>query len=289
MQCSACMLFRAMLRFSRSMKPALLCLLDECRKLWRLRALQAVMARRELAARVAGAAGGLLWVWLPPLATVAVYFLVFDVVFQMRLGADAPAQRVGAFLTVGMLAWMAFADALARAMNSLLDAGSMLQKNPLPPGLFVVRTVLASCAVFAPLLLTLVPLYAGSHHWGVGMLALPLLLAGQALLALLLGYVLAVMTAALRDVAQVANLLLQLGVFLSPILFPLTMFPAGWRWLLWLNPMTAPVLGWQAVLLQGVWPSMQQVWAPMAAWLVFATLALAVVLQRSREQLADWL
>ena len=271
------------------MKSFLPCLLDECCQLWRLRALLAVMARRELAQRVAGAAGGLLWVWLPPLATVAVYFLVFDVVFQMRLGANAPAQRVGAFLTVGMLAWMAFADALSRAMNSLLDAGSMLQKNPLPPGLFVARTVLASTAVFAPLLLALVPLYAGSHHWGVGLLALPLLLAGQVLLALLLGYVLAVMTAALRDVAQVANLLLQLGVFLSPILFPLAMFPAAGRWLLWLNPMTAPVLGWQAALLQGAWPSAAQVWAPMAAWLAFATLALAVVLQRSREQLADWL
>lgn len=271
------------------MNAAFACLIDECRQLWRLRALLVEMARRELAARVAGSAGGLLWVWLPPLATVAVYFLVFDVVFQMRLGAEAPAQRVGAFLTVGMLAWMAFADALSRAMNSLLDAGSMLQKNPLPPGLFVARTVLASCAVFAPLLLVLVLLYAGSHHWGVGLLAVPLLLAGQVLLALLLGYVLAVLTAALRDVAQVAGLLLQLGVFLSPILFPLAMFPAGWRWLLWLNPMTAPVLGWQAALLQGACPSTSQVWAPLAAWLLLAAALLAVVLRRSREQLADWL
>ena len=267
----------------------LACLLDECCALWRLRALLAVMARRELAARVAGSAGGLLWVWLPPLATVAVYFLVFDVVFKMRLGADAPAQRVGAFLTVGMLAWMAFADALMRGMNSLLDAGGMLQKNPLPPGLFVARTVLASTAVFAPLVLALVPIYTGSHHWGVGLLATPLLLAGQVLLALLLSYVLAVMTAALRDVAQFVGLLMQLGVFLSPILFPLAMFPAGWRWLLWLNPMTAPVLGWQAALLQGAWPSVAEVWAPLAAWLLLAALVLAVVLRRSREQLADWL
>ena len=119
-------------------------LLAECRQLWRLRALLAVMTRRELAGRFAGSAGGRLWVWLPPLLTVAAYYLVFDVVFGMRLGAGAPTARVGTYLIVGMLAWMAFADAVQRGMTSLLDAGALLQKNPLPPGLFPARTVLAS-------------------------------------------------------------------------------------------------------------------------------------------------
>ena len=65
------------------------------------------------------------------------------------------------------------------------------------------------------------------------------------------------------------------------------------RGLPWWNE-TAPVVlphlnAEQAALLQGAWPSAHQVWVPMGAWLVFAALVLAVVLQRSREQLADWL
>ena len=60
-------------------------------------------------------------------------------------------------------------------------------------------------------------------------------------------------------------LLLSLGVFLSPVLFPLTLFPERWRWLLWLNPMTAPVLGYQSALLQGAWPP-AGVWLALLAW-----------------------
>ena len=260
----------------------------ECRQLWRLRALLAVMTRRELAARFAGSAGGVLWVWLPPLLTIAAYYLVFDVVFGMRLGAGAPTGRVGTYLIVGMLPWMAFADATQRGMTSLLDAGGLLHKNPLPPALFPARAVLASGVVFAPLLLALLPLYAGSHHFAPGVWALLPLLALQGLLCFLLAYLLAILAAALRDVVQVVGVALSLGVFLSPVLFPATLFPERWRWLLWLNPMTAPVLGYQTALLRGAWPAWD-VWLVLAAWIAVLAAALSLAVARSRDQVVDWL
>ena len=263
-------------------------LVTECRQLWRLRGLLAVLARRELGARTAGSAGGWLWVWLPPLLTIAAYYLLFDVVFGMRLGAGAPTARVGTYLVVGMLAWSAFADATQRGMGSLLDAGSLLHKNPLPPGLFPARAVLASGVVFAPLLLALLPLYMGAHQWRAGVWAVLPLLALQALLSFLLAYLLAILAAALRDVAQGVQVLLSLGVFLSPVLFPLTLFPERWRWLLWLNPMTAPVLGYQSALLQGAWPPLA-VWLALLAWIGVLAALLSLALARSRDQLVDWL
>lgn len=257
-------------------------------QLWRSRALLAQLTRRELAQRTAGSAGGLLWVWLPPLATVAAYFLVFDLVFGMRLGGQAPTSRVGTYLIVGMLPWMAFADAVQRGMGSLLEAGGMLQKNPLPPVLFPARAVLASAVVFAPLVLALLPLYAGSHGFGVGVWALPLLMGLQWLLSFLLAYLLAILAAALRDVTQVVGVLLSLGVFVSPVLFPMSLFPAGWRWLLYANPMTAPVLGYQSALLQGVWPP-ATVWLVLLGWVALLAVLLSLAVARSREQLVDWL
>ena len=141
-------------------------LVDDARTLWRLRSLVRVLTRRELVARFAGAAGGVLWAWVQPLLTIASYYLVFDIVFAMRMGENAPTQRVGTYLIVGMMAWTAFADAVQRGMSSLVDAGGILQKNPLPPVLFPTRAVLASALVYAPMLLLLAlgywPLHQGS-------------------------------------------------------------------------------------------------------------------------------
>ena len=80
----------------------------ECLALGRARALWWVMARREITARYAGTAAGVLWAYIQPLLMVAAYYLVFDVVFAMRLGDNAPTTAVGAYLVVGSLPWMAF-------------------------------------------------------------------------------------------------------------------------------------------------------------------------------------
>lgn len=263
-------------------------LAEEARAAWRARGLVWVMTRREISARNAGSAGGWLWSYAQPLLMVAAYYLVFDVVFAMRLGDNAPTRNVGAFLVVGALPWMAFCDTVSRAMNSLLDAGSMLQKTPLPAVLFPVRSALASSVIYAPIMLALTLAYTPMHRFAPAMLAIVPLIALQLLLSFALGYLLALFAAALRDTTQVVAFLFSVGIFLSPVLFPATMFPQAWRWVLWLNPMSALVIGYQSILLQGEWPAWT-VWVVTLGWIALLLGALSVVVSRSRDQLADWL
>jgi lipopolysaccharide transport system permease protein len=183
---------------------------------------------------------------------------------------------------------MAFCDAIGRAMNSLIDAGDILKKNPLPPVLFPARTVLASTVIYAPLMVLLAISYTPLHGFSAALLGMLPLLVLQVALSVVLGYLLAVFAAALRDTIQVVAFLLSVGIFLSPVLFPVTMFPQAWRWVLWLNPMTAPITGYQAILLQGQWPD-PVTWLVMGIWLVVLSLMLDVVVRRSRDQLVDWL
>lgn len=261
---------------------------SDARAVWRARGLVRVLTRREVAARHAGTAVGILWLYLQPLLTVAAYYLVFDIVFAMRLAEGAPARAVGTFLIVGALPWMAFCDAVSRGMNSLIEAGGLLQKNPLPPILFTTRSVLASAVIFGPLMLALAAAYAPVHGLGLPLAAFVPLLALQLLLSWLLGYLLAILAAALRDTVQMVGFLLSVGIYLSPILFPLNLFPEGWRWVLWLNPMTALVQGYQQVLLLGAWPP-ASVWWVGLAWVGAIALVLNVLVARSRDQLVDWL
>lgn len=262
--------------------------LQEWRSLWRNRDMLWVMTRRELASRYAGSSIGMLWAYLQPILTVAAYFLVFDVVFAMRMGDDAPTSRVGTYLVVGALPWLAFCESLSRGASSLVDAGSLLQKNALPPVLFVARSVLAGWVVFVPLMAALTLAYMPISGLRWALLAVPLLLLLQGVLALLLAHVLAILTAAVRDTSQVLNFMLSVGIYLSPILFPLSLFPVAWRWVLFANPMSALVLGYQSVLLKGQWPPIE-LWLVAMGWLLVLALLLNVLIRRSRDELVDWL
>lgn len=264
-------------------------LAQELAALWRSRSLAWMLARRDMATRHAAAAGGVLWAYVQPLLMVAAYYLLFDVVFAMRVGDGPTATRAaGQFLIVGALPWMAFCDAVSRGMSSLIEAGSLLQKNALPAVLFPVRAVIASTIVFGPLILLVTLAYGPVHRFALPVLSVIPLLALQLLLCAVLGYLLAVLAAALRDTVQIVTFLLSVGIFVSPVLFPMTMFPQDWRWALWLNPMTPFVSGYQSVLLQGAWPS-PAVWLAPLAWIGASAWLLGVVIRRSRDELVDWL
>ena len=92
----------------------------------------------------------------------------------------------------------------------------------------------------------------------------------------------------MRDVLQVVQFCLTVGIFASPVMFPASMFPASLRWVLWLNPMTAFIEAYQSILLRGALPPID-CWLAMGGWLLVIALVLDRALLYSREQLVDWL
>jgi lipopolysaccharide transport system permease protein len=255
---------------------------------WRLRALLRQMTLREVQASFRGSVLGVFWIYAQPLLTIAAYYLVFDVILEARLGESAPTRAVGVYLIAGMVPWMAFSDAVSRSMRSLLDASALLQKNALSPVLFPARAVLASALTYLPPLMLAGLAISAIQGFSLALFWLPVLIAMQYLLAFLCGYALAVLSAAMRDVLQLAGFCLSLGVFASPVLFTIDMVPAGYAWLFWLNPMTPVILGCQSILLLGQVPS-ASVWLPLVVWLFVMSVLVNRLIVRSQEHLVDWL
>jgi len=263
-------------------------LVNDLRALLAAKGLLALMVRRELASRHAGSIIGVGWAYAQPLLTMLAYYFMFDVVFKARLSDSAPTRAVGAFLIVGMLPWQAFCEAIVRASGSLIDAGDLLQKNPLPLVLFPVRAVLSAGVVYLPLFLLLTLAYMPLHGWGRGLLFLPVWLLLQLVLCVMLGYLLALLAAAMRDVTQIVSFALNIGIFASPVLFPVSMFPQSLRWLLWVNPMTPLVQGYQTILLEGGIPP-PETWLGIGTWMICLGFLLDRMLSHAREQVVDWL
>jgi lipopolysaccharide transport system permease protein len=72
------------------------------------------------------------------------------------------------------------------------------------------------------------------------------------------------------------------------VLFPLSLFPAAWQWVLYLNPMSSWVLAYQQAMLLGQWPS-AHLWLIMLLWLSLLALLLIWLHRNSRDELVDWL
>jgi lipopolysaccharide transport system permease protein len=66
------------------------------------------------------------------------------------------------------------------------------------------------------------------------------------------------------------------------------MFPEAWRWILYVNPMSALVIAYQSVLLLGQWPGLS-VWLVTLAWIAALAILLNALIERSRDELVDWL
>lgn len=262
-------------------------LLLDVRALWHARALLFMITRRDVLARFAGAFLGWLWSYMQPILTIAVYYVVFDLVLEARFGSDMGNRSVGIYLIVGMIPWMAFVDAVSRGMSSLIESSGIIQKNPLPLVLFPARSVLASAVTYSPLFFLVAIVYSFKQPT-LALIAIPVFMLLLYMLVFLLSYSLAIMAAAFRDVLQIVGFLLSLGVFVSPILFPVTMFPVDIQWLVWLNPITPMVLAMQDILLKGAWPAVTY-YLIMLGWILALSGFTSVLISRSREHLADWL
>ena len=125
-----------------------------------------------------------MWAYAQPLLTMATYYLVFDVVFAMRVGEGASTRAVGTYLIAGMLPWMAFSDAVARAMNSLLESANVLQKILCPDALPRARCAGQQCGFALCCCSWCLPM-SPLHHFAPALLLLPVLVGVQIVLCLL--------------------------------------------------------------------------------------------------------
>src|SRR2546422_6960686 len=214
-------------------------------------------AWRELRARYKGSALGFAWNFVNPLLQLVVFWILFGVVLRTRPITASGEQPYAIFLFVGLLPWTFFATALQSGASAILANGSLVKKVRMPLQLLPAASVLSALANF---LLSLVVLLAGLAVLGPrhpeGLVWLPLLVALQIVMNLGFAYLLSALAVFFRDVQHILGILLLAWYFLTPVLFSGSLLddrPEQLR-LLYLNPMTAPIVAYQRALLDGLPP-----------------------------------
>ena len=190
----------------------------------RNRALFANFFRRELFSRYLGSVSGLAWALLHPLALLAVYHFVFTTVF--RAGA-MNGKSFLLFVAVALWPWLAAQEALQRGTGSIATYAGLIRKVAFPHQIVVYASVAATLALqFAGYLAVLLVLavFGEPVHFEGLLLAVPLwLILAVAVTGLALA--LAALQVFIRDVEHILMPVLMILMYLTPILYPLSLVP----------------------------------------------------------------
>jgi lipopolysaccharide transport system permease protein len=204
------------------------------------------LVRRNLRSRYKQAALGASWALLQPALQVVVFTVVFG-----RLGRiDSAGVPYPVFALAGLIAWNLFAKVIADGSASLVSNQHMITKLFFPRIYLVLASgasALVDAAVGVGLLAILMVVYDVPVRPSI-VLGVPLL-AAVLLLAYGLAAFLAAVNARWRDVQHTMPFLIQVGMFLTPVIYPLGIVPERWQWLLSLNPLAGLVAGFRGAVL----------------------------------------
>lgn len=190
---------------------------------------------------------GWLWAIVQPVASVAIYSVIFTRFVKVDTGAIA----YPVFSYVAVVPWALFSTSLQDMTASLSLNFSLVTKVYFPREVLPVSAMLARLLDFGVASLVLVGLMI-LYQVPVllpGLLFLPLILAVQIMLILGLGLVTSATNVFFRDVQPMLTLVVQLWFYASPIIYPVSLVPEKWRMLYFLNPMAGILEAYRSVLL----------------------------------------
>jgi lipopolysaccharide transport system permease protein len=216
------------------------------KELWAYRELFWVLTVRDVKVRYKQTVLGAGWAIIQPVMTMVVFSIIFGGFAKMP--SDGFPYPV--FVYAGLLPWTFFANSLTRSGSSVVSSAQLVSKIYFPRLIIPLASVgmnIVDLAISTAVLLLLM-LYFGVT-WSVNLLAAPLLVVLVVFMALGVGTCIAALNVAYRDFSFLTPFLIQLWMFATPVIYPASLVPEKWHWLLYLNPMAGIIEGFRSAFL----------------------------------------
>jgi lipopolysaccharide transport system permease protein len=239
---------------------------------WHYRELLYFLAWREVKVRYKQAALGAAWAIIQPLFTM----IIFTLFFGRLAGVPSDGIPYPLFSFCALVPWTYFAGTLSLAGNSLVSNANLVTKVYFPRVLLPAATVLSGMLDFligSVFLVFMMIYYHVKPGWQL--LLVPLFVLHMMLLALGISMLLAAFNVRYRDVKYALPFIIQIWLFVTPIIYPVTFLPARYQKVLALNPMAGIVEGLRACLFstrQMPWKLVEISWSVTLVLLVCGAL-----------------
>jgi lipopolysaccharide transport system permease protein len=215
------------------------------------------LVRRDLESRYKGSVMGNFWPLLNQIAQLLIYTYVFAVILKVKLNINGfggnEKLTFGLWLFSGLLPWTAFSAGFSQAASSVIAQTNLVKKVVFPLALLPLVPVFSAfveSAVGITVLIVMVAVTSGKLQPTLALF--PLVWFVQLLLTAGLGYWVAGLTVFLRDVPQTLAVLLNIWMYATPVVYPVSTIPEAWRqWVFYLNPLTAIIETYRDIVLVG--------------------------------------
>jgi lipopolysaccharide transport system permease protein len=214
--------------------------------IWRYRDLLLILVHRDFVAKYKQTILGPAWFILQPLLMTIVFTVIFGAVINIPTDGLPPVL----FYFAGLLGWNYFAQTFQNTSGTLVNNAGLFGKVYFPRLIVPLAAVISNCMAFALQLATFLCIWAyfkiftgAGATFGVSLAIvwLPLILLQIAALSFGVGLWLSAMTAKYRDFTFLSSFIIQIWMYATPVIYPLSQIPEKWRWLAVLNPMAMPV------------------------------------------------
>jgi len=213
---------------------------------WQYRDLLFLLVHRDFVAKYKQTILGPAWFVLQPLLTTVVFSIIFGGIAKIPTDGLPPML----FYLAGLLGWNYFAQTFQSSSSTLVANAGLFGKVYFPRLVVPLSAVISNLFAFALQLAMLLAFWiyfklftsaGGLFGFSAGIVWLPLVLLQIAALSLGVGLWLSALTAKYRDFTFLSGFIIQIWMYATPVIYPLSQIPEKWRWIAVLNPMTMPV------------------------------------------------
>lgn len=238
---------------------------------------------RDFRVRYAQTALGLIWAFIQPFFTLLIFILVFGKVLKIETGIPYPL-----FILSGMALWNYFAYVMTQSGTSIIGSQAIISKIYFPRLIIPVSKAIVGLIDLGIVLFLLLACFI---YYGVipseRMVFMPLILIFSMACSLGIGILLSSLSIRFRDFQHVIPFLVQLGLYATPIAYPISLVPTKYQWIAYVNPMAGIIESFRWSILGLECNTFGCAISYLSACTLF-TVGL-VVFFRTEKTLADWI
>lgn len=229
------------------------------------------LAKNDFKKRYAGSYMGALWAMVQPVVTVAMYYIVFDKIMGNtgRGTGDVPFVL---FLTAGLVPWFYFNEALNNGTNALREYNYLVKKVVFKISILPIIKIIAATFIhvfFVAVLLVVAAIYG--YYPTIYTIQILYYSFCLFIFVLALSYMTCSIVVFFKDLAQIINIALQIGMWATPILWDINSVQEKWVIVLKLNPLVYIVNGYRSAICEREW-FFQDFFSTMYFWIVTVVL-----------------